>query len=312
MQTDLGGSLTEAGSVVSYGYAARYHYTDLVVQNDNFLRLTAAADAYQTPLSTALLTTPTSRPAQFRDAYGNVTHRVRITTPHRELVILAIGTVRIDPPHPAPPEVALASLEYDGPVAEFLTPTPLVDPEKLSAMARQIIGDADGLLDAVDRVVDWVYQNIEYVKESTTVATTADQVLAAGQGVCQDKAHLGLGLLKALGIPARYVSGLLATQVGETHAWVEFLHPRRGWLPTDPTRGPGIAFQGDLVKLAVGRDYTQAAPVEGTFVSRGSGWLDRAVAQVRPGADGVSFDDALSLIGASPGIVLPDDKGVLR
>ncbi len=300
MQTNLGGSLRDAGrdagGVASYAYAARYRYTDVVVQNDNFLKLSAAADAYQTPVATALMTRPESRPVQFRDVHGNTTHRVRVTSPHREFIILAIGVVRMERPAAFPPEVALRSLEYDQAATEFLTPTPLVAPEKLVDAARNIARAAEGLIESVTQVTDWVYQNIKYVSESTTVATTAKHVLASGEGVCQDKAHLALGLLRALGIPARYVSGLLATQVGETHAWVEFLHPQLGWLPADPTRGQALARQGDLVKLAVGRDYTQAAPVEGTFVSRGSGWLDTAQAQVRLEADLVSFDDALSLI----------------
>lgn len=296
MQADMGGPLRDGGAVASYAYAARYHYTEVVVQNDNFLRLSACADAYQTPLRTDLMTTPSSRPVQFKDAYGNPTYRVRVTAPHQELTILAIGAVRIARPPTAPPEVALRLLEYDLAAAEFLTPTPLVDPERLGAMAREIQGDAAGLMESVARVVDWVYQNIRYVPARTTVATTASQVLAAGMGVCQDMAHLALGLLKALGIPTRYVSGLLATQVGETHAWVEFLHPQLGWLPADPTRGQALVWGGDLVKFAVGRDYTQAAPVEGSFISRGSGWLAGVQAQVHLEGDGLSFDDALSLI----------------
>jgi transglutaminase-like putative cysteine protease len=296
MQTNLGGSISEAGIVASYSYAARYHYTDVVVQNDNFLRLSACADTYQTPVTASVMTSPVSRPAQFRDAYGNITHRVRVTTPHQELIILAIGVVRIELPPALPAEVAMRSLVFDQSVNEFLTPTPLVDPEKLAAIARDITWGAEGLLESVTQITDWVYRNINYVKQSTTVATTAEHVLASGMGVCQDKAHLAMGFLKALGIPARYVSGLLATQVGETHAWLEFLHPQLGWLPADPTRGQALAGNGDLIKFAVGRDYTQAAPVEGTFVSRGSGWLDTALAQVQLEADLVSFDDALRLI----------------
>ena len=142
----------------------------------------------------------------------------------------------------------------------------------------------------------WVYENITYIRGSTTVATTAEQVLATRQGVCQDMTHLTMGMLRALGIPARYVSGLLSGQVGETHAWLEFMHPTHGWLPADPTRGQPIARDADFVKFSVGRDYTQASPVEGSFVSKGTGWLDVVVAQVMPSAESVSFDDAMSLI----------------
>ena len=155
---------------------------------------------------------------------------------------------------------------------------------------------SQGLLEVVDSVVGWVYSNITYIRGSTTVATTAEQVMQTRQGVCQDMTHLAMGTLRALGIPTRYVSGLMSGQVGETHAWLEFLHPTLGWLPSDPTRGQSIARGLDLVKFAAGRDYTQASPIEGSFVSKGAGWLDVVVAQVMPSLETLSFDDAMSLI----------------
>ena len=300
MQTNLGGTLSDTGSdqgvVAAYCYAARYVYTDVVVQNDNFLRLTAAADAGQMPLETAVLTRPASRPARFQDALGNVTHRVRVGVPHQEFTILSIGVVRFDPAEPYPVEVALEPRPNDIALEQFLTATPLVHPEQLVERAREIAGPAPGLLEAVEAVTGWVHRNIRYVKASTTVATMAEEILDTGVGVCQDMAHLSLGMLKALGIPSRYVCGLLTTEVGETHAWLEFRHPHAGWIPSDPTRGQAVARHGDLLKFAVGRDYTEAAPVEGSFVSRGSGWLDSTVAQVQFGRDSITFDDALGLI----------------
>lgn len=308
MQTNLGSPISDAGNdigndtgiVAAYSYAARYIYSDVVVQNDNFLRLTAGADDFQTPLSAAVLTRPASRPIRFQDAGGNLTHRVRVTTPHQEFVILSIGVVRFENRAGAPEELPLNSLSVDSSLDQYLTATPLVHPDRLEERAREIVGGAPGLLEAVAGVTDWVHGNIQYVKASTTVATTAEEALGAGVGVCQDMAHLGMGMLKALGIPSRYVCGLLTTEVGETHAWLEFWHPRQGWIPSDPTRGQAIVRPGELIKFAVGRDYTEAAPVEGTFVSRGAGWLETARAQVRFNTVSVTFDDALSLIENLP------------
>ena len=300
MQTNLGGSLSDTGNeqgiVAAYGYAARYIYSDVVVQNDNFLRLTAGADVYQTPLTTSVLTRPASRPVRFQDAYGNVTHRARVTSPHQEFTILSIGAVRFESPAESPREVSLDSYGLDSSLEQYLTPTPLVHPDTLTERSREIVGDSPALLEAVERITGWVYGNIQYVKASTTVATTAQEVLGTGVGVCQDMAHLAMGMLKAVGIPSRYVCGLLTTEVGETHAWLEFWHPKQGWIPSDPTRGQAIARHGELIKFAVGRDYTEAAPVEGTFVSRGTGWLEKAVARVQFDIEPVTFDDALSLI----------------
>ena len=296
MQTDLGGTLSDTGTVAAYCYAARYTYSEVVVQNDNFLRLTAGADASQTPLSSSLLTRPASRPVRFQDTYGNVTHRARVTSPHQELTILSIGLVQFEAPRAHPSEVALGEYTFDSSLEQFLTPTPLVNPDGLSDHAREVSRGAGGLVELVDTITGWVHENIEYVKSSTTVATTATEVLGTGVGVCQDMAHLAMGMLKTMGIPSRYVCGLLTSETGETHAWVEFWHPQMGWVPSDPTRGQTVVQHGELIKLAVGRDYMEAAPVEGTFVSRGTGWLERAVAQVQFDTNSVTFDDALRLI----------------
>ena len=296
MQADLGGSVENGTAALSYTYGARYVYTDTVILNDNFLRISACADAYQTPLTSAVITVPATRPVQYRDRLGNPTHRVRLTSPHTDLTILGVGAVRLSSPPSAIEEVGLSALQYDANAEEFLLPTPMVHPDMVADAAREIAGGCAGLLEIADTVVGWVHENIAYIQGSTTVATTAEQVLETRQGVCQDMTHLAMGMLRALGVPVRYVSGLMSGQVGETHAWLEFLHPTQGWLPSDPTRGQFIARGADLVKFAVGRDYTQASPVEGSFVSKGAGWLDVVVAQVTPSAESVSFDDAMSLI----------------
>ena len=262
--------------------------------------MTAATDAYQTPITTSVLTRPASGTVSFQNAFGNSVHRSRVTAPHQELTILSIGVVRFEAPRAFPSELALAPVYNDPSLEEFLTATPLVHPELLADRAREIVGPAPGLLEAVEGITGWVYQNIQYVKQSTTVSTTAEEVLRTGVGVCQDMAHLAMGMLKALGIPSRYVCGLLTTEVGETHAWLEFWHPLQGWIPSDPTRGHSVARYGDLLKFSVGRDYTEAAPVAGSFVSRGSGRLDIAAAQVQIGRDSITFDDALGLIEVLP------------
>ena len=296
MQADLGDPLNGSRIVASYTYAARYRYSDTVVQNDNFLRLSAYEDERQTPVSFSVMTAPQTRPAGFTDGFGNVTHRVRLTAPHQEFTILAIGTVQLTQPQPVSVDVAMQALGYDLPAQQFVAPSPLVAPDLLTDAARFIAGGAASLMESVDRVATWVHENIRYEPGTTHVGTTADQVMASGKGVCQDMAHLCLGLLRALGIPARYVSGLLATQAGDTHAWVEFLHPQLGWVPCDPTRGKTVVTDADLLKFAVGRDYSQASPVEGSFTCKGYGWLEAVMAQVMFNQEDVSFEDAQGLI----------------
>ena len=93
------------------------------------------------------------------------------------------------------------------------------------------------------------------------------------------------------------MSGLLTGQVGETHAWLEVLHPRQGWLGVDPTRGVLFPPACDYIKLAVGRDYSDVSPVAGSFLSKGAATEYAAISAVRFAADTeAGFDGALELL----------------
>ena len=296
MQAELGSHVGDSAVPVHYAYVARYTYSDVVVQNDNFLRLSAYSDHRQWVESRDILTNPDGRKVAYSDRFGNVVHRVRIMAPHQELTIASIGEVYLEPAAPPVADMSLSSIEHRPDALEFLAPSPLVDPDTVADAAKTVAGDSGTLLELIHRVVAWVWEEIIYQRGNTSVNTTAADVLASMEGVCQDKTHLALGMIRSLGVPARYVSGLLTRQAGETHAWMEFLHPKAGWLPADPTRGIVIEIGTDYLKLGVGRDYSEVPPVTGSFISRGSGHLDVATAQVYFDRETISFEDALSLI----------------
>ena len=296
MQTELAGPITVETIPVHYAYVARYSYTDIVVQSDNFLRVSAFADNYQTPGPCAVATFPQGRQIRYADRLGNIVHRVRVTTPHQELIIAAAGKVRLNDRTLDAPDLPSAGVEYGPEDREFLSASRLADPTGVADAARQASVGATTLLETVASVVQWIYANVRYERGHTSVNTTAADVLGSMRGVCQDEAHLCLAMLRSLGIPARYVSGLLTRQPGETHAWIEFLHPRLGWLPADPTRGVVIDFGTDYLKFGIGRDYSEVPPVSGSFISRGDGHLDFTTAEVFFDRDNVTIDDALDLL----------------
>jgi transglutaminase-like putative cysteine protease len=107
---------------------------------------------------------------------------------------------------------------------------------------------------------------LRYVKGTTNTQTTAAEVLSQRNGVCQDYSHLFIACCRALGIPARYVSGYFysgpdADQEVAMHAWAEAWVDRMGWLSFDVSNGcPAGAAH---LRLAVGRDYLDACPVRG-------------------------------------------------
>ena len=305
MQTELGGPITVETIPVHYAYVARYSYTDTVVQNDNFLRLSPFADNHQTPGPCNVATFPQGRQVQYPDRLGNTVHRVRVTTPHHELIIAATGKVclnhlAVGASDVALADVALADIAYGLEAQEFLSASRLADPVGVVDVVRDAGAAAPTLLETVDNVVQWIYANVRYERGHTSVNTTAADVLVSMRGVCQDQAHLCLAMLRALSIPARYVSGLLTRQPGETHAWIEFLHPHLGWLPADPTRGVVIDLGVDYLKFGIGRDYSEVPPVSGSFISRGDGHLDFTTAEVFFDRDTISIDDALELLRSDP------------
>jgi transglutaminase-like putative cysteine protease len=172
-------------------------------------------------------------------------------------------------------------------LAEFLTPTAYVPVvEELVDAAAAIAADAPHPASACGKVVEWVHGRIQYEKGTTAVTTTAGEALGIGSGVCQDFAHISLGLLRAMGIPARYVSGYTfpssRTNVGmdvdgQSHAWVEAW--TGDWHAFDPSHGVPVGERHVLV--ARGRDYADVPPLKGIYRGAPAEALDVTVELTR-------------------------------
>jgi transglutaminase-like putative cysteine protease len=114
-----------------------------------------------------------------------------------------------------------------------------------------------------------VRERLSYTPGVTDVSTTAGEAWASGHGVCQDFTHATMSLLRAAGIPARYVSGYLHTEeptpgrtvTGESHAWVEYWDAT--WHAVDPTNDRSVG--GAHVVVARGRDYADVPPLKGIY-----------------------------------------------
>lgn len=258
----------------SYRYQAQYAYSHDVIQNDNVLRIAAREGGAQSDVSAAVSITPPDAFVEYKDRFGNMVRRSTVTETHREMSVESSGDLRILAQRPDAPDLPMSvyreRIESGG---AYLAETPLIKPAALADYAESAAAGADSLLQTIDAVVEWLHARIVYQRGHTSVFTTADQAIALGYGVCQDFSHAALGILRCLGVPCRYVSGLLATQEGETHAWIECLHPDAGWLSADPTRKRARPEPAELLAFAVGRDYTDVPPVTGSFVSAGQGGL---------------------------------------
>ncbi len=294
MQTNVGSPIETV--TASYIYAVKYGYSDTVLHNDNQLRIIPRDGEGQFQEETQVWSVPAGRGVDYQDRFGNRVRRLRVVEPHSTFIVAAAGRVSLSAKSPNEADILIADLRELPESFEYTALSPLVNPDTVSAMASDIAGGEGHLLVAVNKVVQWVYENILYRRGTTSVGTTADQVLTAGEGVCQDKTHLALGMLRALKIPCRYASGLITGQTGETHSWVEFYHPNGGWLGADPTRGRFLPSAWDYVKLCVGRDYTDVSPVTGSFLSKGGAKDIAAICHVTLGGAQPTLGDALELL----------------
>jgi len=240
-----------------------YRYQEPVKYTAQTLRLTPRRDGEQHTLTWSIQAP--GRRAEQVDAHGNITHLLTLEEPHREIQIVVTGVVEITRSRDVLREQgALSPLAY-------LAPTALTAAsERIIALAREHLGGHDPLRQRLYNLAAGVCAAVRYQPGTTTVEDPAFAALERGEGVCQDQAHVLIACCRAMGIPARYVSGYLCAHAGEaaSHAWVEaWLADAQGWHGIDVTHvqpaGAGHC------RLAVGRDYLDAAPVRG--VRRGGG-----------------------------------------
>lgn len=200
------------------------------------------------------------RIVEHEDSFGNITHTFSATGPIEALKVRIEGSVETEETNGV-----VAGTAERLPLPLFLRQTGLTSADAaIRRLARKCA--SDNPLDAAHALMHAVGEAIEFEKTATDTSTTAAEALAAGQGVCQDFAHVFITAARTLAIPSRYVSGYFVHGDGATdheagHAWAEVHVPDLGWVAFDPANNtcPGESY----VRVAVGLDYLDAAPVRG-------------------------------------------------
>jgi transglutaminase-like putative cysteine protease len=252
-------------------HRTRYLYASPVRESFNEVRLSPISNREQTVESFLLKVLPAARLRHYLDFYSNVIHHFEIPEPHSELLIESRAVVTVHRPPPLDPQLTPAPLaELSRAVAgercfDYLQPSRYVDldPETWRH-AVDATQDQTDAWQATLAIMRHVHGALKYEPNSTLVHTHARQALQQRAGVCQDFAHVMIGMCRSVGLPALYVSGYLATETASaTHAWVEVFVPGHGWVALDPTHNR----QADdtYVKIAVGRDYADVPPVTGHY-----------------------------------------------
>lgn len=251
-------------------HQTRYTYATPVRESFNEVRLKPITNEHQTVESFLLKVLPATPLKHYEDFYLNWIHHFEIPEAHSTLLIDATSRVTTRPssislddasaPLSRLPECARMERCFD-----FLQPSTYVDLDPATwRLALDITAGQTDVWQAAVALMRHIHSTFTYTPKSTSVHTRMSQVLEQKRGVCQDFAHVLIGLCRSLKIPALYVSGYLATErANATHAWVEVFLPGLGWQSLDPTHG--ITDDETYVKIAVGRDYADVAPVRGHY-----------------------------------------------
>jgi transglutaminase-like putative cysteine protease len=182
---------------------------------------------------------------------------VRVVAEPGPLWLLYDATVELSAFVPiAAPAVESKFSELPAGVLEYLHPSRYCQSDLLTRLAAKTFGDVPPGFDRVTGVCNWVYEHLEYVPGSTDASSTAVDVLVGGAGVCRDYAHLSITFCRALGIPARYVSGYAVDlDPPDFHGFFE-AYLGDAWYLFDATR---MAPIDGLVRIANGRDAADVA-----------------------------------------------------
>ncbi|HVC63363.1 MAG TPA: transglutaminase family protein [Acetobacteraceae bacterium] len=268
-------------------HVTSYEYQAPVALSAHLAHLLPRALPCQRVLSAGLHTAPA---ASWRrdgtDHFGNTVTWLFLDVAHPAFEVTAEATVDVGFPDPpdfaATPgwEAVASAARHGGPAAwqaaEFLFDSPLAPASaEAAAYAAPSFPAGRPVLASLLELNARIYREFTFRAGVTTTATTIREVLSKREGVCQDFAHLMIGALRGLGLPARYVSGYIRTlappgrtrRLGadQSHAWVGcWMGPEHGWVDLDPTNG--LVVKEEHVVLGWGRDFRDVTPLRGVIL----------------------------------------------
>lgn len=268
-----------------------YHYNEDIGRCYNLASVIPRDTDRQTCVSNHLKVSPIPAHANKREDYfGNIAYYFAIQKRHTELSITAESELVVSEKND---EAALVFSLSCGEAKkrlwsdddaetllsrEYLLDSPMIKvTDELRSYAEALFAPERPLLLAVRELTAKIFTEFRYDPGSTSVATPLAQVQKHRRGVCQDFAHFAIGCLRALGFPARYVSGYLETLpppgqekligADATHAWFAVFCPGEGWFEFDPTNNTMTTEQH--IVTAWGRDYSDVTPLRGVIFGGG-------------------------------------------
>jgi transglutaminase-like putative cysteine protease len=277
--------------IYSVRHTTTFRYEPAVRESVMEVRLQPRSDGEQRCLSFTLDVDPAANIMQYRDFTGNTVHHFDIAGSHTQVKVTAQSAVEVQFV-PAPRAADSGDwADLDALIAgndhwEMLLPSHFAHSNaQLEQLAKELGCERRGNpLDLLTGLNEAIYKLFAYVPNSTKVDSPIEEALQARQGVCQDFAHIMIALVRRMNIPCRYVSGYMfhrdddendRSVEGASHAWVEALVPRLGWVAFDPTNN---LVGGDRhIRVAIGRDYADVPPTRGVYKGEAQSELSVAV-----------------------------------
>ena len=261
-------------------YVTRFFYPTPVWDSHNALRARPVDDDHQQVTRYSVTITPPARVFSYIDSWGTQVDEFSVSDEHTQLIVDARATVETQARPQPPSDITSSTLRQPGfreSHWSHLRPSRhVVWTPDIAAVAHEMSQRQASVPDTVRAMSAFVTERLTYTPGVTEVGTPIAEVWAAGHGVCQDFSHLTIGLLRAAGIPARYVSGYLYSAdpasptfddrdevVVQTHAWVEAAIPDFGWWAIDPTNDTPAGERH--VTIGQGRDYEDVMPLRGVY-----------------------------------------------
>lgn len=231
-----------------YNYQTIVTLSDEVTNHFLLLRCQPSIGSYMTIDREHFIISPDYNTSRGIDHYGNRIIYGGQRDAHRVLAYISTGIVSMQP-------YKIRSERGADPIFSVSTPLTALD-------QKYAIEPSKDAADEAEEICHKVHNMMSYVPCSTNVGTPASLVIESLQGVCQDYAHLMIGLCRISGIPARYACGFMEG-TGATHAWVE-IHDGYSWIAFDPTNDCRIRY--GYVKIAHGRDAADCAVSRGIYL----------------------------------------------
>ncbi len=299
-------------------HVTRFAYDGPVSESYNELRLRPRHDDNQSCLSFRVTTYPAAKAVAHQDFYGNWVHLFHILPEHRALKVETEAVVLMHPQIAPFSSATLRDLDEKRDTLreehfDWVSPSqycPFL--EEIDDLSGEAEASCDGTVHGfAAAAAGLIHNTFKYQKGATHVHSSVADCLRDRAGVCQDFSHLLISLLRARGVPARYVSGYLVPRQASddrgvmervigglaSHAWVQMYVPDAGWLGLDPTVGDYVDAQH--IRIAYGRDYGDVPPVRGVYKGHAGQSLSVDVL-VRPALDDAGAEVLRETAAAPP------------